>query len=131
MSRRSERVAARRAARRDSKTAKKDARRQARLDRASNRQDNRTTRRLAGEETEQTAYQSGMDPNAFKADMVGSYTSMVGDLGSAAIGAYAGKGNQPALPPGGTKNLLPGADGEISPILLIAIAGAAFLFLKK
>ena len=128
MSRAAERRAARRQRRqdrRDAKQTRRDSRRQARLDRKQTRQDARTARTLARQDTRQTAYESGIDPNAW----IGESVSNVADAGASALTARFQSQNQnPAM---GPRNEDASNGGNNSMLLLAGAALVGFMLMKK
>lgn len=95
MSRASRRAARqeRRAARRANASARRDDRRQARLDRAGLRQENRSIRQGNRQDTKSTAYEMGIDPNAWIGDSIGSAASAAATIWNPLAGA-TGKGDK-------------------------------------
>ena len=115
--------------RRDSRSERKDIRQQARTERTNTRQVNRTDRSSLRATTRQTAYENGMDPNAWIADSVGSVADATSDIFQAkfqagrpslaqAFGQNIGTPNQQS---GGNNNML----------LYGAIGLGAYMFLKR
>ena len=127
MSRAAERRAARRQRRkdrRDAKQTRRDSRRQARLDRRQVRQDARTARQANRQATKQTAYEAGINPNAWIGDTIGSVADSAGSMLTSKFQAE----NQPtAMTPrnedatGGNNNML----------LIIGAALVGFMLMKK
>lgn len=82
---------ARRAARREERREAKAAKRQQRLDakqmRIETRQGGKTDRSGLRAAARETAYENGIDPNAWVADSIGSVSSAASDIVQAKIGA--------------------------------------------
>lgn len=126
----------RREDRQEKRATRRDDRRNAKLDRIALRQEARSGRVGMRQETKQTAYEAGVDPNAHWGDTL----TGAGDVFTG-VGAMASGFKNPMLPlpekmDGQDKGMEKSASGmnvggfELSPILLVAGAGLAYMLLK-
>lgn len=142
MSKRKERRAARQG-RMDARSQRKANRIAARNERRETRQENRTQRALGRQQTKATAYEHGIDPNAWIADSIGHAADAAGDvwggLGAAKHGpggSAGGKGTglfgNGGLKSPSTKTAdLPSGDNQPNFAMIGGIALAAYFFMKK
>jgi len=133
--------------------ASRKSRQKARQDRKSakiaNRQSNKSSR-ISGrtekafnrQKSKQTAYENGIDPNAWISDSIASGASIVGDLSGAGVfgdavkgigGGGSGKGGGSKEGGGGSGGGTPSSPlSSMSPMMMGGLAlGAYFLFMKK
>ena len=128
----------RREARQEKRATRKDDRRNAKLERIALRQEARSGRVGMRQETKQSAYEAGFDPNAHWGDTL----SGAGDVFTG-VGAMASGFKNPMLPlpenmDGEDKGMekkkeqsgLDLGGFELSPTILIAGAGLLYMFLK-
>lgn len=114
----------RRKDRREARQTRRDSRRQARLDRKQVRQDGRTARQQNRQATKQTAYEAGINPNAWIGDTIGNVADSAGSM---LTSKFQAESQPTAMTPrdqeatGGNNNML----------LIIGAALVGFMLMKK
>lgn len=119
---------ARRAERQNKRASRKELRIAERTERKELRQAGRTERVLGRQATKQTAYEHGIDPNAWIADSIGSAADAVGTIYGGKFSAGKSGGAQSGQTNTKTSTIAPKTGGGNTQMIMMA--GGAFLVAK-